>query len=180
MNNLGPGIALYNFQLEDMDRLIPDINYSVETNVVELENGVLVIPFPDPTVVLDDFAPSKDLLLHGLGTTLFEAFKGPMEEYLNFYDVETTNWDAYGIWKFGEQIEPSNLIDDSPQWHRRVSVIYFLNDGYEGGDMFFPNFGVSYKPAKGDLLIFPSGYMYKHINQPVTSGYQYCVKQWAR
>ncbi len=61
---------------------------------------------------------------------------------------------------------------------RSVSVICYLNDDYEGGEVEFVNFGLKVKPKKGMLLIFPSNYAYTHIAHPVTSGTKYALVTW--
>lgn len=45
----------------------------------------------------------------------------------------------------------------------------FLNDNYEGGELVFPEIGVSLKPTAGSLVLFP-GYFTRHGVNKVTSG----------
>jgi predicted 2-oxoglutarate/Fe(II)-dependent dioxygenase YbiX len=56
---------------------------------------------------------------------------------------------------------------------RMVTVILYLNDEYEGGKLIFPDIGVTYQPAKGDVVLFLSEYF--HAVSTVTSGHRYCV-----
>lgn len=51
------------------------------------------------------------------------------------------------------------------------TVIVYLNDDYEGGEVSFPNHEVTIKQAAGDVLIFPSYYL--HYSDPVISGEKY-------
>lgn len=53
------------------------------------------------------------------------------------------------------------------------SMIAYLNDDYEGGDISFPNHSVSIKPEPGSLLIFPSQEPYLHQVNHITSGERY-------
>ena len=68
--------------------------------------------------------------------------------------------------------------DGGTQTKRSVSVILYLNDDYEGGEIEFVNFGIKIKPEAGTFLIFPSGYAYRHIAHPVTSGTKYAIVTW--
>jgi len=62
------------------------------------------------------------------------------------------------------------------------SIILLLNDNFEGGELIF-NLGTDeiYKPEvkAGDMLIFPSGFLFEHWVTPVTSGIRYSLVHWA-
>jgi hypothetical protein len=55
-----------------------------------------------------------------------------------------------------------------------TSIIY-LNDDYEGGELYFPRFDLTIKPKQGDVLVFPSTYIYEHASLPMKSGTKYSV-----
>lgn len=57
------------------------------------------------------------------------------------------------------------------------SVIY-LNDGYEGGEIYFPEYGIELKPKPGTVVFFPSNNMYNHGVKPITSGIRYTSAQF--
>jgi predicted 2-oxoglutarate/Fe(II)-dependent dioxygenase YbiX len=52
------------------------------------------------------------------------------------------------------------------------SIIY-LNDDYEGGELFFPKYDIFIKPKPGTLIFFPSTNMYTHGVTEVKSGIRY-------
>lgn len=52
------------------------------------------------------------------------------------------------------------------------SIIY-LNDDYEGGELFFPKYNIHIKPEPGTLVFFPSTNMYAHGVTEVTDGVRY-------
>jgi hypothetical protein len=56
-----------------------------------------------------------------------------------------------------------------------VSMVFYLNDNYDGGTVEFPKQGVSIKPEAGSLIIFPSNKPYYHDPKPVTSGTKYMI-----
>tara|TARA_B110000093_G_C12900085_1_gene380025 strand:- start:264 stop:956 length:693 start_codon:yes stop_codon:yes gene_type:complete len=62
---------------------------------------------------------------------------------------------------------------------RDYSLLLYLNDDFEGGGVYFPLFNYTFKPSKGDLLVFPSGHLYLHEAQLVTSGVRYVIVSWA-
>ena len=58
-----------------------------------------------------------------------------------------------------------------------LSIIGILNDDYDGGELvMLENKKVDTK--KGDLLIFPSNFLYPHQITPVTKGARYSYVSW--
>ena len=58
-----------------------------------------------------------------------------------------------------------------------LSIIGVLNDDYEGGELImFEDKKIDTK--KGDLLIFPSNFLYPHRIAPVTKGVRYSYVSW--
>ena len=58
-----------------------------------------------------------------------------------------------------------------------LSVVGLLNDDFQGGDfIFFDNYRL--KLGKGDVLVFPSIFLYPHRVDQVLSGTRYSVVQW--
>jgi predicted 2-oxoglutarate/Fe(II)-dependent dioxygenase YbiX len=50
------------------------------------------------------------------------------------------------------------------------SFVFYLNDNYEGGDIYWPNHNISVKPEAGSVVIFPSKEPYQHAVKKVTEG----------
>lgn len=61
-------------------------------------------------------------------------------------------------------------IDDSQKLHVNLglqyAIILYLND-FEGGEVYYPNLGLQYKPEKGDALWHPGNKKYTHGVMPV-------------
>jgi hypothetical protein len=60
--------------------------------------------------------------------------------------------------------------DDTFATPRTLSLVYYPNDDYDGGELEFIHFGIKIKPKAGQLFLFPSGYSYEHKVYPVKSG----------
>lgn len=59
-----------------------------------------------------------------------------------------------------------------------LSIIGALNDDYKGGEfVFFEDYEV--KLRAGDIMIFPSNFMYPHEVKEVTEGNRYSFASWA-
>lgn len=61
-------------------------------------------------------------------------------------------------------------------YYRTVSIVLYLNGGFEGGGTEFLD-GV-YKPNPGEALIFPSNWCFPHCGQLVTSGLKRVAVTW--
>jgi hypothetical protein len=60
------------------------------------------------------------------------------------------------------------------------SMLFYINDDYEGGELYFPAIGFQYKPKPGDFITFPSYEKYTHGVRPVLSGsYRYVLSGFA-
>ena len=57
-----------------------------------------------------------------------------------------------------------------------LSVLGVLNDDYEGGEFVLIDEKIDL--SKGDIIIFPSNFMYPHKVEPVTKGTRYSYISW--
>jgi predicted 2-oxoglutarate/Fe(II)-dependent dioxygenase YbiX len=58
-----------------------------------------------------------------------------------------------------------------------LSIIGFLNDDFEGGELYINHKSID--PKRGDILIFPSCFMYPHGVTAITKGERYSYVAWA-
>ena len=65
---------------------------------------------------------------------------------------------------------------EQKEYHRKISVIVYLNDGFEGGGTSFVH--KTYKPQPGYALIFPSNWCYPHAGQVVEEGRKRVAVTW--
>lgn len=59
-----------------------------------------------------------------------------------------------------------------------LSVICLLNDDYEGGELVFFEDKIL-TPSQGDVIIFPSNFLFPHEVKPITKGIRYSVVSWS-
>ena len=58
-----------------------------------------------------------------------------------------------------------------------LSIVGVLNDDYEGGEfIMFDDYEIKFKA--GDLIIFPSVFLYPHLVKPVKKGTRYSFVSW--
>jgi hypothetical protein len=56
-----------------------------------------------------------------------------------------------------------------------ITALTYFNDDYKGGGLHFREQDIMYTPKAGDVVIFPSTYMYPHRAMPVEEGTKYSL-----
>lgn len=54
--------------------------------------------------------------------------------------------------------------------HYDIAGLFYFNDDYEGGELYFPQHGIEFKPKAGAAYFFPGDKNYVHGVRPVRSG----------
>jgi hypothetical protein len=71
----------------------------------------------------------------------------------------------------------AGLPNDFPNYD--LSSLFYLNEDYEGGELYFPNQGVKFKPKKGAAYFFPGDMKYIHGVTEIRNGIRYtCPFFW--
>jgi len=109
-----------------------------------------------------------------------------------FYGMRIDYWENPGILVYppGGFYVPHNdgesVVHDPEryvwEWQRiidrDISVVWYLNEDFDGGELEFPNFQVSVRPLTGMVVTFPSTHEYAHAAKPVTRGTRFAVATW--
>jgi len=193
---LAPGIVVYKNVISEEIDLVSEIESSVSAGAVawtpayvkssgdsELDTTkrdtltIGVAYMDNPEISLADPTTAFNTSLSKL---FYDSFSVVESDYKNAFGIGTSWHDSYGILKYGVGQKFTNHIDDHPDYHRRVSFVYYMNDDYSGGEINFPRFDISYKPLKNEMIVFPSTYVYNHSVNEVTDGTRYAVVSWAK
>ena len=89
---------------------------------------------------------------------------GPGGRYITHADADAWNRET-GRWE--------RVVD------RDVSLLIYLDEDYEGGELYFPRFDYRLRPRTGMLVLFPSDARYAHRAEPVTRGERHVIVSWA-
>ena len=179
MKHLAPGIAVFdNVFPESMDYVNEIISQNIEWRPAEV--GV------DKGSAVKTTARDTDIIIlqegQGILGDFIKSFRNAIDPHLNeykyFYGAGTETYENAQLLRYGVGQKFINHIDDSPRLTRRISLTYYLNDEYEGGDVEFDKFNIRFKAQKNQLLVFPSNYVYNHQVYPVTDGLRYVIVQW--
>lgn len=135
------------------------------------------------TLRLPEDCPYVDLILKKLN----EAFLEYCEEYLEdsyFISMQESTRNGY-IFEPLQYVKYDN--DDFYQWHtdqgtdtksicRLISFILYLNNDFVGGETEFVF--DKYKPNVGEVLIFPSNFLFPHCGKKIINGNKKIITTW--
>ena len=104
------------------------------------------------------------------------AFTVLEEDYAKYYSIRTPQiHDSYHLLKYTEGQHFMSHVDSQPGFERTLSTVYYFNNDYLGGDLYFVEFDVSIKADPKDCIVFPSIWAYRHSANPVTQGTKYSM-----
>lgn len=72
----------------------------------------------------------------------------------------------------GLQMKP---INNPSSLFIEYAALTYLNDDFEGGEIYFPEYDIEIKPKTGQLVFFPGSSFYTHGVRPITSGTRYAI-----
>jgi hypothetical protein len=120
--------------------------------------------------------PNKDehqLKYDQIWQDCYDAQKIAVDDYSKKYNIKLDYWEATNFIRYGQDQHFQEHADHGWSYVATTSLVGYLNDDYEGGELYFGRFGLNIKPEAGDLYVFPSSYIYSHRAMPVKSGVKY-------
>ena len=143
---IAPGIIVYSDVIIDSHTLYNDIEEGMISAKIEWENArvkegdntniVNTLTRNTSTIGIPYIGKIEELVSHTFSqefyTTLnnlfFKNFDPIEKDYMSAYGIKTNWHDQYGILKYGKDQFFTNHIVDHPDFHRRISTIYYLID----------------------------------------------------
>jgi len=111
-----------------------------------------------------------------------------IQSYIDYYDMPWfSSWQGYSDVRFNEYKENKkmalhcdhirSMFDGEKKGVPILSCLGALNDDYEGGEfIMFDDLKIDIQV--GEMIIFPSNFMYPHKVEPVTKGNRYTYISW--
>lgn len=105
---------------------------------------------------------------------LFNAIKEASDDYAKRHNIEIGRLAPLSISKYKAGASMGKHTDSNgSEGPQTISVVCYLNDNYEGGQIRFEDQGIIIKPETGSIVIFPSKPPFFHESMPVISGWKY-------
>jgi hypothetical protein len=180
--HLAPAIHLYNIA-----ELVNHFDFENTLSNFKYHRGVIIdvkdknLPYSRVTGIasldkVNSGTPENDQLLKQV---LSDVVNTLVKNYAKKYDINDLN--PLHDWLLMQYLKGDYFKvhkDDLPDVVRTVSVVVYLNDSYRGGEIEFPDFGIFFKPAVWDVLVFPSSFAYRHGVHPISDGVRYSAVNW--
>ncbi len=142
----------------------------------------------------DTFFDNRFLWINSLPTETERNAKRIMQaarfrciaEIVKFYGEQTTIYsDSIQLVKWEQGMSMPLHSDNSnpdgshhPTPFRKYASVVYLNENYEGGELFLPSLGLEIKPQTGLLVAFRGDRTHAHGVKPVTAGVRYTMPGW--
>ena len=152
------------------------------------ENGTVVhdSDYWEDRVATQPTLDKNDPTISPVISRLFQRLKPIVEEFYKVKIIPTGT--TIVRWLPGQFQKPhadkelhdgsdAGLPNDFPNYD--LSSLFYLNEDYDGGELYFPNQGVKFKPKKGAAYFFPGDMKYIHGVTEILSGTRYtCPFFW--
>lgn len=169
-------------------------NIVIKENFISKENLRLILSSMDDSISWgsNSMAGIPDKVTNNLSFEKPEAHAilkkaiDKVQQEIEFYFGRSLETNSAGIrrWDVGEY-QPLHADGEDPEGHPNEAFIVdygaviYLNDNYEGGEIYFPDHNLDFKPKSGTLVFFPSNNMYVHGVREIKSGTRYtCPSFW--
>jgi hypothetical protein len=187
VKNLSFGVNLYEntIPVDECYKYVDLLSNSLDSGLKDYswlppEEGDEVRTAANDFVVTEEFLGPKNETnkdLYNMNSKVLDVIKTCVSDYASSWGIEIH---YYQDLNFVRYVAPTGYfaphIDDSPHTVRSVSAVLYLNDNYDGGELLFTRLdNLKVKPKPGDLVVFPSTYLYEHKSEVVTRGTKYCV-----
>lgn len=115
--------------------------------------------------------------LYDVHERIFQAVRRCVDDYGRLWGVGISSYESFNFVKYdGPGTHFKVHADHGPTYVCTISVVVYLNDDYEGGEIYFPRFDkLTIKPKAGDIVVFPSTFIYEHASQDMIEGVKYAV-----
>lgn len=109
--------------------------------------------------------------LKDLQEAIFPELKNYVADYIN----DDLVMDSFALVKYTEGQFFKEHSDGGEGVNRKLSIVIYLNDDYEGGEIYFRNQNLTMKPRAKSMVMFPSTDDFLHEAKPVISGTKYAI-----
>ena len=114
--------------------------------------------------------------LQGIWQDCYDRQKLAVEDYCKRFNINNLRyWEAFNYIKYEPGQHFMEHHDHGFSYNCTLSLVAYINDDFEGGELFFRLQGLTYIPKAGDVVLFPSNFMYPHQAKVVHSGTKYSL-----
>lgn len=121
--------------------------------------------------LFDGLQELNKILINSIHTKIKSDYKITDEIYPDYLGLVK--------WELGDFQHPHADGEEIGKPHiyhwRNFGCVYYLNDDYNGGEIYFPNQNIKIKPKPNTLVFFPGTLEFLHGVHPITNGIRYTL-----
>jgi hypothetical protein len=169
---IAPGIYIYNDVglSKNFDSLMSFVNQ----DIISWEDTDLNSNVQSINIAPDE----KNLILQKIYKEFEYKFNIYEKQYLENFNTpkkaaDFSKREFIFFLKYLDGASSPSHFDDLADYTIRVTLLYYPNDNYDGGEIVFPKFNVKFKPKSDQIILFPSSYVYEHYVCETSNGTRY-------
>jgi hypothetical protein len=179
---LAPGVVLYKDVIPGHHQLVPYIEQIAYAGMAEWKveefqgNQVETMLFDYPSQFKDpnDFSVTFEERI----SLVTAGFLGVIEnDYVTTNKLPQKAHDKLALVKYptGSTFPLSETNDDMA-----LTIMYYLNEDFAGGEIEFPKLGIKYQPKENQAIIFPQAEGFEYSVSTLTEGIKYAIITYIR
>jgi hypothetical protein len=124
-----------------------------------------------------------DIISHLIGPTqeALSRYKSKLKYETIWFPTNTLALEEFRVKCYnsdaGEQFKTHVDVGDHNSARRFLSFLFYLNDDFTGGETDFAG-GITVKPKRGSVLIFPPTWQYPHTGLPLKTGRKFIMSTY--
>lgn len=166
----------YMYQMRDaaINALWYNTDHNGEPLINDFERSILQEPLP-PRGGAEE--PSQALLEEKMKAMLHQIYKDDSVVKYHFYQGPNIRTPDGGLRKGPMKQHVDGPHEDLGQDHgvTTYGAVYYLNDGYDGGELVYPKLNFKFKPAPNSLIMHPGKEPYWHGVAEIYNGWRMCL-----
>lgn len=155
--------------------MVIDNNQSTPDNIVKIQDQRRIAERVD----LGERRPQLNALVQSIFVDLAAKCLGRSLEWLESPDLMRYREGGYYV----KHADSQNMNPQTRTWSRVIdrdlSLLIYLNDDFEGGELSFYKLNYQIRPRAGAVVMFPSDHRYLHQAETVKRGVRYAIVSWA-
>lgn len=168
---------IYNFYKSLPERKDVVHNYSLDNRLINENDKIKRLEILYKKKYIDTVKDMYGLELDEKDRDFLDFFVHPVGTHIDPH-TDVIGYDQY---EFNPEDVFVKQVDRFPYlWSGHVSVLVYINDDYEGGELYFPRHNLTIIPEQGMLVCFPGNLFYQHEVKEVQGTTRYAVSLWTK
>lgn len=119
------------------------------------------------------FSEQDNISAIKLRSRILKDIIDPISRYMSVYNIESMipKKDFITVSKLEPGIGMASHVDDDEIESNNFICMAYANDNFSGGELLFPDLGISYKPSAGDIVIYQA--KNRHMVNQIADGFRY-------